>query len=125
MEPIISLCGDNCSVCPRYRAKTEDELQEVAKLWYKIGLRDEVVTANEMKCSGCSIHNNCAYHLYECTQNHDVKKCNECREYPCQKVKDMLDKMEQLESKCKKVCSETEFDILKQAFFEKEINLNR
>ena len=25
----ISLCGDNCSECPRYKAKTEEELKNL------------------------------------------------------------------------------------------------
>ena len=39
MENRITLCGDNCTYCPRFLAKTEEELQEVAKLWYRVGLR--------------------------------------------------------------------------------------
>lgn len=124
MEPKISLCGDDCSVCPRYKAKTEEELQAVAKLWYKTGMRDHIVTTDEMKCSGCSVHNNCSYHLFECTQEHKVNKCKECTKYPCKKVMDMLDKSKHIENECKKLCSEEEFDMLSHAFFEKEKNLN-
>ena len=28
--PIISVCGDDCAVCPRYLAQTEEELHETA-----------------------------------------------------------------------------------------------
>lgn len=30
-EPIISVCGDDCAVCPRYLAKTDEELKRVAE----------------------------------------------------------------------------------------------
>lgn len=38
----ITLCGDNCSNCPRYLAKTDKELEKVAVLWYKVGWRDKI-----------------------------------------------------------------------------------
>ena len=29
--PVISVCGDDCGVCPRYLARTEEELHETAE----------------------------------------------------------------------------------------------
>ncbi len=52
----ITLCGDNCIYCPRYNAKTDDELFEAAELWYRIGWRDRLVSKEEIKCDGCSSH---------------------------------------------------------------------
>lgn len=37
MEEKITLCGDNCIECPRYNAHSEQELQNVAELWYRVG----------------------------------------------------------------------------------------
>lgn len=41
--PIISVCGDDCAVCPRYLAQTEEELHETAIFWNKAGWRDRRV----------------------------------------------------------------------------------
>lgn len=62
----ISLCGDNCSECPRYKAKTEEELKSVAKLWYKVGFRNKIVSSGEISCKGCSPEKECSYNLIEC-----------------------------------------------------------
>lgn len=48
MKDKITLCGDNCIYCPRYNAKTEEELNKVAELWYRVGMRDRIVSADEM-----------------------------------------------------------------------------
>lgn len=37
MGEMITLCGDNCTECPRYNAHTDEELRSVAELWYKVG----------------------------------------------------------------------------------------
>ena len=44
LEEKITLCGDNCMECPRYNAHTDEELQAVAELWYKVGWRERVVS---------------------------------------------------------------------------------
>jgi hypothetical protein len=56
MDEKITLCGDNCLACPRYNAKGYQELNKVAELWYRVGLRDTVVSNEEISCSGCSSH---------------------------------------------------------------------
>ena len=37
VEPIISVCGDDCAVCPRFLARTEEELHETALFWVHAG----------------------------------------------------------------------------------------
>ena len=37
MENMITLCGDNCSKCPRFLAQTDEELKAVAELWFRVG----------------------------------------------------------------------------------------
>ena len=53
MDENITLCGDNCLYCPRFLAKTEQELEAVAKLWYRAGFRDQIVSADEIKLQIC------------------------------------------------------------------------
>jgi len=64
----------------------------------------EIIVSNEeIRCEGCSSHKTCTYHLVECTKAHNVVKCNQCAEFPCEKISNMLEK----------------------AFFDKENNLRK
>lgn len=92
MEEKITLCGGNCIECPRYNAHSDEELRNVAELWYRVGWRDHVVSNEEIRCEGCSSHKQCTYHLVECTKEHNVDKCNQCAEFPCEKISSMLER---------------------------------
>lgn len=119
----ITLCGDNCIYCPRYNARTDDELKRVAELWYKVGWRDRVVSNDEIKCTGCSSHKQCTYQLVECTKEHNVERCSQCTDFPCGKIDDMLRRSEAYRRKCKNICTDDEYTALEKAFFNKENNL--
>lgn len=125
MEEKITLCGDNCMACPRYHARSDEERERVAKLWYKVGWRDRIVSNEEIACEGCSSHKECTYHLIACTEAHKVAKCNQCSKFPCERITDMLNRSKEYEKVCEKVCSTDDYYMLKQAFFEKEKNLKR
>lgn len=121
----ITLCGDNCIACPRYNAHSETELRNVAKLWYRVGWRDTVVSNEEIACTGCSSHKSCTYGLVDCTNMHGVEKCNQCKEFPCEKIEDMLERSREYQKKCKEICSEEEYIALEKAFFDKGGNLRK
>lgn len=125
MEEKITLCGDNCIYCPRYNARTDDELKRIAELWYKVGWRDSVVSNDEIKCTGCSSHKQCTYQLVDCTKEHGVTKCNQCGKFPCVKIADMLKRSEAYQKKCREVCTAEEYAALEKAFFDKENNLRK
>jgi hypothetical protein len=122
-EQIIAPCGNDCSVCPRYTAQTIEELQKFAQLWYKVERRDKVETPEEIRCLGCSDNKTCTYDVIECINNKNVQNHYQCDDFPCGKIKRMLRKTRRYEKRCKKLCSDEEFMILKKAFFEKENNL--
>lgn len=125
MTENITLCGDDCLKCPRYNAKTDDELAAVAELWYRIGWRDCVLPASEMKCGGCSPEKKCIYGLVECTALHKAARCSDCGEFPCGRIDKLLERSLEYERKCREVCSAEELETLKAAFFNKEENLKR
>lgn len=125
MKEKITLCGDNCLECPRYLAQSDEELQKVAELWYRVGWRDRHVSNEEIQCTGCSSHKQCTYQLVECTKVHNVQKCNQCERFPCEKIVDMLKRTEVYRKKCKELCTAAEFVRLEKAFFEKESNLEK
>ena len=125
MTELITLCGDDCLKCPRYNAKTDDELNNVAELWYRIGWRESVLPAAEMKCGGCSPEKKCTYGLVECTALYNVEKCSVCGEFPCGRIDELLERSKSYERKCAEVCNERELEILRAAFFNKEVNLRK
>lgn len=121
----ITLCGDNCLFCPRYTAKTDKELSDTAELWYRIGWRDKIVSNEAIKCTGCSSHKQCTYNLVECIKLKGVEKCNQCSEFPCDKIQTMLSRSAEYEKKCITICTEKEYSMLEKAFFNKEVNLKK
>lgn len=125
MKDMITLCGDNCAYCPRYLAKSEEELRAVAELWYRVGWRDQKVPPEEIACSGCSSHKICTYGLVECIKKHNVKKCRECGNFPCDKILTMLNRPAKYREVCRAKCSAEEFLLLSKAFFEKDTNLQK
>ncbi|MCD7857053.1 MAG: DUF3795 domain-containing protein [Clostridiales bacterium] len=125
MEERITLCGDNCIACPRYNAHSEEQLHKVAELWYRAGWRNRIVSNEEMKCEGCASRKQCTYQLVDCTEAHKVEKCNQCAEFPCEKIHRMLVRSAAYQKRCKEVCSGPEYDMLEKAFFDKENNLRK
>ena len=126
---ILAACGNDCSACPRYVAhpyeKSEEELRHTAELWMKIGYRDHVVTNDEISCTGCKPENWCRYHVITCCEEKGIKNCASCPDYPCETIKECFEVTRFFEPKCRQVCSDTDYTILKKAFFEKEQNLQR
>lgn len=125
MKETITLCGDNCVECPRYNAHSDEELRDAAELWYRVGWRDKVVPNEEIACTGCSSHKSCTYGLVDCTREHGVAKCNQCKEFPCEKTENMLERSREYQKKCKSACSKEEYAALEKAFFDKEKNLKK
>lgn len=122
---MITLCGDDCAQCPRYNARSEEELARVAELWYRVGWRDTILSAEEMRCDGCHEGKKCTYGLVDCTREHGVDRCGKCAEFPCEKISGMLERSREYQNRCLKVCSEEEYMALERSFFRKEENLRK
>lgn len=123
-EPVYSVCGDDCAVCPRYVARSEEELRETAEFWYRAGWRDRVVTDGEIRCTGCGSRPTCSFMLLPCVREHGVEKCSACGEYPCGKIRQTLVSSAAKMKQCRAACeTEAEFAMLVRAFYEKEKNI--
>ncbi|MBR5514514.1 MAG: DUF3795 domain-containing protein [Ruminococcus sp.] len=125
MKNMITLCGDDCSKCPRYLAQTDTELKAVAELWYKVGWRNTVVSVDEIRCNGCSADKKCTYGLVDCTKAHTVDKCSQCVNFPCETIEDMLCRSEKYKKICRKVCTDDEYKQISEAFFNKFENMTK
>ena len=122
--PIYSVCGDDCAVCPRYLARTDEELHETAVFWQKAGWRDRVVSNEEIRCGGCGSRGVCSFMLLSCIREHGVQSCRECASFPCAKIGDMLCRSAEKKRQCMAACEDdAEFAMLCRAFYEKEENL--
>lgn len=122
--PVYSVCGDDCAVCPRFLAKTEEELHQTAVFWYQAGWRDRVVSNDEIRCRGCGTRQSCAFMLLPCLQEKGMDNCKDCDDHPCDKIRRMLTQSAEKEAQCRKACRNDQmFAMLKRAFYEKEKNL--
>ena len=123
-EPMLSVCGDDCAVCPRYLARTEEELHQTAVLWHKVGWRDHVVAGHEIRCRGCGTRGSCAFLLMPCLREKGLTRCQDCKAYPCDKIASMLTRSAQKEAQCRAACGDDRlFAMLRRAFYEKERNM--
>ena len=127
-DKIIAACGNDCVACPRYTAhpyeKTDEELHHTAELWMRIGYRDHVVTNEEIACYGCKPENWCRYRVIKCCEDHGIKTCGECSEYPCDNIRECFAVTKSFEPMCRQVCTDDEYKRMEKAFFEKEKNLS-
>ena len=103
-EPIISVCGDDCAVCPRYLAETDEELHETALFWHRVGWRDDVVSNEEIRCTGCGCRPSCSFALLACVNAHGVKQCRECPKFECAKITEMLKNSDVKKGACEAAC---------------------
>jgi hypothetical protein len=128
MEKRIAACGNDCLSCPRYSAapfeKAEEDLRYTARLWQKIGYRDTIVSAEEIRCAGCSPQNPCRYHVAACCAQRSIPACGVCGSYPCETIRAYFSVTESFEPGCREVCTAGEYEKIRRAFFEKKQNLD-
>jgi len=124
--PAKPACGNDCESCPRYTAAQSgdpERLREVAVLWKSVGWRAQVVSAEEIACRGCQSVDWCRHGIRGCAREHNVANCGQCREYPCAKVEEMLERTLAHIDICREICSPADFAALQKAFFNKKQNL--
>jgi hypothetical protein len=125
--PLISICGDVCSECPRYIATQQNDvskLEKLARLWFRLGFREGILPYEQLKCSGCSKDKNCGYDLIHCVNLTGKSNCGECDIFPCKKIESVFNKTYELALRCEALCSQTEFHEMDRAFFKKRDILN-
>lgn len=95
---MIAFCGLTCSKCPVYLATREDSDEKriaVAASWseqYKTGIKPE-----DINCDGClsrsgRLFSHChVCKIRKCGQEKKIENCAYCDEYPCQKVRFVID----------------------------------
>jgi len=124
----IGYCGDDCELCPRFVAtKSNDieKLKEAAVLWEKVGLRDRVVSSEEMICHGCESLEQCHYNeIRECAKEKEINNCGKCDDYPCDKINEVFNKTNSYARQCKEACDLKDYQCLHNAFFSKKDKLN-
>ena len=84
-----------------------------------------VVTNEEIACTGCKEENWCRYRLVKCVNEKHIAHCGQCENYPCDVMKACFTVTGSFIPTCKKVCTPEDFETLRKAFFEKEKNLTQ
>jgi len=129
MPGVIGVCGDDCSLCPRYSAtlnESAEELEKVRELWVKLEWRDPDFPVARLACHGCKAEVNCAYsELRACAQEKAVANCGLCEGYPCELINGAFGKSEKVQARAALVCTPIEMSTLERAFFSKKQNLDR
>jgi hypothetical protein len=91
-------------------------LENLARLWFRLGLRDCIVPAEEMKCTGCSKDKVCGYKVNTCE---NLQGTAHCASFPCEKMKAVLERTDALSIIIKERCDDAEYQQLKKAFLMK------
>jgi len=124
----IGCCGDNCSVCPRgvaSRSTDPNALRIVAEMWFRAGLRDRVVSVDEIRCDGCKSVRNCAHEsIRSCAHRQCLDNCGQCDRYACSEIEAIFAKTAIHECEWKNRCEPNEFRLIFEAFGEKRRNLD-
>lgn len=118
----ISVCGDICSDCPRYIATATNDIQElekIAELWYRLGLRDKILSPEELKCTGCNKDKFCSHNINKCEYLDGINNCGECDNFPCDKIISVFQKTDNADETCRDKCSDSEYNSLSKAFLMK------
>ncbi len=121
---MISLCGDDCSSCPRYLATKSgriDELEKVKDLWVRLGMRQPDFPVQDMACHGCRPETKCSYgELASCVRAKRIENCGFCDDYPCAIITNVFERTAKLQSLASRVCSQPEIGLLRKSFFSKK-----
>ncbi|MFA8433349.1 MAG: DUF3795 domain-containing protein [Marinifilaceae bacterium] len=96
----ISYCGIICSTCPAYVASRRNHQKaqvRIAQLWSN---EDYTYDACEISCKGCNEawgkkFKQCSdCQVRECARKKLYKTCGECKEYPCEQLKQLYQKLD-------------------------------
>ena len=123
---LISFCGNSCTDCPRYiatQANDNETLNNLAELWFRVGFRDTIVSANDMRCNGCNKDTNCRYRINNCIHRADKNNCGECDFFPCDKISLAFEKGNIFRMACAAKCTDNEMFVMEKAFFSKHDRL--
>jgi hypothetical protein len=120
-------CGDDCNYCPRYLATqggNEERFAEVATMWRLTGWRDTEEPPEKLACHGCASVKICGLGIRECAISKGIDTCGECKDYPCEKLRDIFRNNEKEAVICKDNFSKEDYILFQRAFFSKEKRLD-
>ena len=101
----LACCGDDCNYCLRYIGtinNNTEKLIQAAGIWFKAGLRDRLLSPDEMKCNGCVSVPLCRYGIKDCCEKKEIDNCGYCNEYPCDKIEKAFTTTKEYDEKSKK-----------------------
>jgi hypothetical protein len=125
----ISVCGNDCSLCPRYVAtnnRNVKRLKELARIFKRIGWRERIEKPENMVCHGCIGAKWCRYKtVRDCAQARAINNCGYCDYYPCDKIKRVFDQTKLYAEFCLENLSKEDYLCFERAFFLKKETLKK
>lgn len=99
-EKYIAMCGLDCSSCPAFIATKNNDKElrkKTAEEWTKryIGRNKPPVNPEDISCLGClsrvgPVYLNCLRcEIRKCGFAQGIKNCKECKDYKCDKLKEL------------------------------------
>ena len=91
VKQLVGICGLYCGTCPKYLAPRNQDREYINQNSRETGYPPE-----EIRCDGClSEHvfpscRDCRHGFRRCAEEKGVTWCFECREFPCQRLRDFL-----------------------------------
>ena len=126
MNNIIGVCGFSCSKCPAYKdnIKSEQDRKMVDEGWKKYHKTNGWVYVQPY-CDGCfasedlePLWANC--HIRKCTIQNKVKYCGYCADFPCNRVAQLHNHMDNLAERAKVIGNEDDYKKFIEPFLGKE-----
>jgi hypothetical protein len=112
MKEMIAYCGINCNECPAFLATMNDDddmRKMVAEAWSKDF--NTVIKPEDINCDGClakdgrivSFFRNCK--IRKCAPERGLISCAFCDDYPCEKLKYIIDRVPEAKARLEKIRS--------------------
>ena len=125
--PEIGYCGDDCNLCPRYRATQSgdtERLKEIAAIWQMLGWRHTQEPPEKYLCHGCETIGVCGLGVKDCAVAKGIDSCGKCADYPCKKLEKTFENNKLEAISCRQTLSKEDFNLFQKAFFTKKERLD-
>ncbi len=125
-QTVLAYCGNDCLVCPRYRATASGdpgELARVAKIWVYARWRDADTDPADLACRGCGPTAPCRYGIAACAADKELEHCGQCGRFACPRLAQALAATEESARRCRDAFDEHTYRELEAAFFRKRERL--
>lgn len=112
MADLIAYCGLDCSICPAYIAKKNNDdilRQKTAHEWSKMFNID--IKPEDVNCDGCAIAGKHIVYcetlceMRKCAISKKINNCAYCEDYPCETLKKFFEQVPEAKERLDKIAN--------------------